>query len=70
MEFGGGVSKYSDEWRYQDWWRRYRYAIVDYLVDEFKNQSGVDLRNDKMAMARLKEPGKGEIELSISLQPR
>ncbi len=40
-------------------------AVMDYLVDEFKRQSGIDLRGDKMAMARLKEAGeKAKIELS------
>lgn len=31
------------------------HKVVDYLVDEFKKQNGVDLRNDSMAMQRLKE---------------
>ncbi|MFH0748925.1 MAG: molecular chaperone DnaK [Candidatus Bathyarchaeota archaeon] len=40
-------------------------AVVDYLVGEFKRQSGIDLRNDRMAMARLKESAeKAKIELS------
>ncbi|MBP3841778.1 MAG: molecular chaperone DnaK [Bacilli bacterium] len=30
-------------------------AIMDYLVDEFKKENGVDLSKDKMAMQRLKE---------------
>ena len=29
--------------------------IIDYLVDEFKKQNGIDLRKDKMAMQRLKD---------------
>lgn len=29
--------------------------IVDYLADEFKKENGVDLRNDKMSLQRLKE---------------
>ena len=29
--------------------------IVDWLVDNFKREQGVDLRNDKMAMQRLRE---------------
>ncbi|MEM2210767.1 MAG: molecular chaperone DnaK [Nitrososphaerales archaeon] len=40
-------------------------AIVDYLVEEFKKQTGIDLRKDKMAMVRLKEAAeKAKIELS------
>jgi molecular chaperone DnaK len=40
-------------------------AIMDYLVEEFQRQTGVDMRNDKMAMSRLKEASeKAKIELS------
>ncbi len=39
--------------------------IMDYLVSEFKKDSGIDLKNDKMAMQRLKEAAeKAKIELS------
>ena len=39
--------------------------IIDYLADEFKRDSGIDLRGDKMAMQRLKEAAeKAKIELS------
>jgi molecular chaperone DnaK len=39
--------------------------IMDYLVDTFKKDNGIDLRNDKMAMQRLKEAAeKAKIELS------
>ena len=39
--------------------------IVDWLVDNFKREQGVDLRNDKMAMQRLREAAeKAKIELS------
>ncbi len=39
--------------------------IVDYLVETFKSTDGVDLRNDKMAMQRLREAAeKAKIELS------
>ncbi len=39
--------------------------IVDYLVTEFKKDTGIDLRNDKMAMQRLNEAAeKAKIELS------
>lgn len=40
-------------------------AVMDYVVDEFKRQSGMDFTSDKMAMARLKEASeKAKIELS------
>ena len=39
--------------------------IINYLADEFKKESGIDLRGDKMAMQRLKEAAeKAKIELS------
>ena len=39
--------------------------VINYLADEFKKDSGIDLRNDKMAMQRLKEAAeKAKIELS------
>ena len=39
--------------------------IINYLADEFKKDSGIDLRGDKMAMQRLKEAAeKAKIELS------
>ncbi len=39
--------------------------IISYLVDEFKKAEGIDLRNDRMAMQRLKEAAeKAKIELS------
>ena len=40
-------------------------SIMKYLVEEFKNQSGVDITNDNMAMQRIKEAAeKAKIELS------
>ncbi len=43
-------------------------AVVNHLVEEFKNQTGIDLSNDPMAMRRLKEAGeKAKIELSTLL---
>jgi len=40
-------------------------ALIDYIVEEFKKETGIDLRNDKMAMMRLKEAAeKAKIELS------
>jgi molecular chaperone DnaK len=39
--------------------------VIDYLVDEFKKESGIDLRGDKLALQRLKEAAeKAKIELS------
>ena len=41
--------------------------LIDYLADEFKKQEGIDLRNDPMALQRLKEAAeKAKIELSSS----
>jgi molecular chaperone DnaK len=40
-------------------------AAMDYILDEFKRQTGVDISGDKMAMSRLKEAAeKAKIELS------
>ncbi|HWI26616.1 MAG TPA: Hsp70 family protein, partial [Stellaceae bacterium] len=39
--------------------------IIDYLADEFKKEQGIDLRNDRLALQRLKEAAeKAKIELS------
>ena len=39
--------------------------IIDWIVDEFKKENGIDLRGDRMAMQRLKEAAeKAKIELS------
>ena len=43
--------------------------LIDHLVDEFKKEQGVDLRNDPSAIQRLKEAAeKAKIELSSSAQ--
>jgi len=43
--------------------------IVDYLASEFKKESGIDLRSDKLALQRLKEAAeKAKIELSSTTQ--
>ncbi|HET9572392.1 MAG TPA: molecular chaperone DnaK, partial [Methyloceanibacter sp.] len=43
--------------------------IVDYLAGEFKKESGIDLRGDKLALQRLKEAAeKAKIELSSTQQ--
>jgi molecular chaperone DnaK len=43
--------------------------IMDHLVDEFKKESGIDLKNDVLALQRLKDSAeKAKIELSSSSQ--
>jgi molecular chaperone DnaK len=44
-------------------------TIVNYLIGEFKKDNGIDLRNDKLALQRLKEAAeKAKIELSSATQ--
>jgi molecular chaperone DnaK len=43
--------------------------LVDYLADEFKKEQGIDLRQDKLALQRLKDAAeKAKIELSSTLE--
>jgi molecular chaperone DnaK len=43
--------------------------IIDFIIDEFKKESGVNLKNDVLALQRLKEAAeKAKIELSNSVQ--
>lgn len=43
--------------------------LVSYLTDEFKKESGIDLKNDRLALQRLKEAAeKAKIELSSTTQ--
>lgn len=43
--------------------------LIDYLVDEFKKESGINLKGDPLAMQRLKEAAeKAKIELSSTQQ--
>ena len=43
--------------------------IIDFLADEFKKDAGIDLRDDKLALQRMKEAAeKAKIELSSSAQ--
>jgi molecular chaperone DnaK len=43
--------------------------VIDYLADEFKKDQGIDLRNDRMALQRLKEAAeKAKCELSSSME--
>ena len=44
-------------------------TIVDYLLNEFKKENGIDLKSDKLALQRLKEAAeKAKIELSSTTQ--
>ena len=48
-----------------DWDQR----IIDWLADKFQNDTGIDLRKDKMALQRLKEAAeKAKMELSATTQ--
>jgi molecular chaperone DnaK len=43
--------------------------LIDYMADEFKKEHGIDLRNDRLALQRLKEAAeKAKIELSSTMQ--
>jgi molecular chaperone DnaK len=43
--------------------------IIDYLAEEFQKENGIDLRNDNMALQRLREAAeKAKIELSSSIE--
>src|SRR5438876_2710609 len=43
--------------------------VIDWLVEEFKKDQGIDLRNDRQALQRLKEAAeKAKIELSTTMQ--
>jgi molecular chaperone DnaK len=43
--------------------------LIDYIADEFRKENGIDLRNDRQALQRLKEAAeKAKIELSSLLQ--
>ena len=44
-------------------------VLIDYIVNEFKKQNGINLKEDRVAMQRLKDAGeKAKIELSSSMQ--
>jgi molecular chaperone DnaK len=44
-------------------------VIIDWIADEFRKEQGIDLRQDRMALQRLKEAGeKAKIELSTVMQ--
>ncbi len=66
LEIGDGVfevkSTHGDTHLGGDNWDS---ALIDYLINEFKKEQGIDLRNDKMALQRLKEEvEKAKIALS------
>jgi molecular chaperone DnaK len=43
--------------------------VMDYLIEEFKKENGIDLNNDRQALQRLKEASeKAKIELSTTMQ--
>ena len=43
--------------------------IIDWMVEEFKKEQGIDLKNDKMALQRLKEAAeRAKIELSTAME--
>nr|HPG58834.1 Hsp70 family protein [Candidatus Wallbacteria bacterium] len=70
LELGDGVfqvkSTCGDTFLGGDDWDQ---KIIDYLVDEFKRENGIDLKNDPKAMQRLRdEAEKAKIELSGVMQ--
>src|SRR5271170_7243043 len=66
MEFGQGVFQVlATSGDTQTGGADIDYAIVNLLLDDFKSKTGIDLRSDKTAIARLKEAAeKAKIELS------
>ena len=47
----------------------YDQVVVDHIAEEFRKQQGIDLRNDPMALQRLKEAAeKAKIELSANME--
>src|SRR5204863_6252737 len=69
MDFGGGVFQVlSTSGDTQTGGTDIDNAIVEYLLTEFQRQTGISVRNDRMAMTRLKEAAeKAKIELSTLL---
>src|SRR5213594_777603 len=69
MEFGGGVFQVlSTSGDTQTGGTDIDNAIVEHLLIEFQRQTGISVRNDRMAMTRLKEAAeKAKIELSTLL---
>jgi molecular chaperone DnaK len=69
MDFGGGVFEVlSTSGDTQTGGTDLDKAVMDYVIDEFRKESSVDLRNDIRAMARIKEASEtAKIELSTLL---
>ncbi|MEX2705179.1 MAG: molecular chaperone DnaK [Candidatus Freyrarchaeum guaymaensis] len=69
MEFGGGVFEVkSTSGDTQLGGTDMDNAIIDYLVEEFKKETGIDLTKDQTAMQRLREAAEtAKIELSTTL---
>ena len=70
MEFGDGIFEVkSTAGDTQLGGRDMDEALMKYILDEFKKNEGIDLRNDDMAMIRLREAAeKAKIELSSTLE--
>ncbi|MFU2157526.1 MULTISPECIES: molecular chaperone DnaK [Caldisericum] len=70
MDFGGGVFQVkATAGDTQLGGRDMDEALVNYILEEFKRDTGIDLRNDKMAMVRIREAAeKAKIELSSVLE--
>ncbi|VVB98430.1 Chaperone protein DnaK [uncultured archaeon] len=70
MDFGGGVFEVkSTSGDTQLGGTDMDNVLVDYLADQFRKDSGMDVRSDKQAMQRLRESAeKAKIELSTTLQ--
>jgi len=69
LEFGGGVFEVkATSGDTQLGGRDMDEALVNYIVNEFKRDTGIDLRKDSMAMMRIREAAeKAKIELSTSI---
>ncbi|MBV9080401.1 MAG: molecular chaperone DnaK, partial [Elusimicrobia bacterium] len=70
MDFGGGVFQVvSTSGDTQLGGTDMDKALIDHIAAEFKNESGIDVRNDPMAMQRLREAAeKAKIELSTTVE--
>lgn len=70
MDFGGGVFEVkSTSGDTQLGGTDMDNTLVDYLADQFRKDSGIDMRKDQQGMQRLREAGeKAKIELSTTMQ--
>ncbi len=70
MDFGGGVFQVvSTSGDTQLGGTDMDKTLIDYIATEFKNESGLDVRNDPMALQRLREAAeKAKIELSTTIE--